>query len=222
MSDILLKDLIYIKKGVLTSEQCDDLILERESRNSEQEGEHCLHSITGKDTYSTFKQVQLIPDTQNFNIVKDACQATINEWTEELEKKKYFDVHALKKSINFSHMYRLMRYEAGGWIHPHIDWTHGVVGSLSIALNDNFKGGEFKFFNGQHSITLEKGDAVIFPANPFFIHEVTEVTEGRRYSVNSFLTSLPHEDVVYFQDYWNSVLDLPNVKDNPMRYNLTS
>ena len=23
-------------------------------------------------------------------------------------------------------------------------------------------------------------------------------------------------------DYWNSVLDLPNVKDNPMRYNLTS
>jgi hypothetical protein len=71
-------------------------------------------------------------------------------------------------------------------------------------------------------LILEKGDAVIFPANPFFIHEVTEVTEGRRYSVNSFLTSLPHEDVVYFQDYWNSVLDLPNVKDNPMRYNLTS
>ena len=220
MNDILLKDLIYIKKNALTIEQCDDLILERESRNSEQQGEHCLHSITGKDTQSTFKQVQLIPNTQNFNIVKDACQATINEWTHNLEKKKNFDVNALKNSINFSHMYRLMRYEVGGWIHPHIDWQHGVVGSLTIAVNDSseFEGGEFKFFNGNHTVHMEKGDALIFPANPFFIHQVTEITKGRRYSVNSFLTSFPLEIIQELDTELGRILDLPDVKNHPIRY----
>mgnify|MGYP003654814759 CR=1 FL=1 len=224
MSEILLKDLIYLKKGALTSEQCDELILERENRNNEQMGEHCLHAITGVDTHSTFRQVLLTPNSKNFDIVKDVCQETIDEWIDSLEKKKSFAASALKTSIRFSHKYRLMRYDEGGWIHPHIDWMHGVVGSLTIALSNSsdFKGGEFKFFNGEHTVHMEKGDALIFPANPFFVHEVTEITEGRRYSVNSFLTSFPIEVVEEFGTQLGAILDLPNVKDNPMRYNLTS
>ena len=224
MSDILLKDLIHIKKGVLTPKQCDALIHEREYRNNEQTGERCLHAITGVDTHSTFRQVVLSPNSKNFNTVKDACQETIDEWIDSLEKKKSFAVSALNDSINFSHAYRLMRYDVGGWIHPHIDWGHGVVGSLTIALNNEseFKGGEFKFFNGNHTVHMEKGDALIFPANHFFVHEVTEITEGRRYSVNSFLTSFPIEIIEEFDTQLGAILNLPNVKDNPMRYNLTS
>ena len=220
MSDILLKDLIHIKKGVLTPKQCDALIHEREYRNKEQTGERCLHAITGVDTHSTFRQVVLSPNSKNFNTVKDACQETIDEWIDSLEKKKSFAASALKTSIRFSHKYRLMRYDEGGWIHPHIDWMHGVVGSLTIALSNpsDFKGGEFKFFNGKHTVHMEKGDALIFPANPFFVHEVTEITEGRRYSVNSFLTSFPIEVVDEFGTQLGNILDLPNVKNNPLRY----
>ena len=69
---------------------------------------------------------------------------------------------------------------------------------------------------------MEKGDALIFPANHFFVHEVTEITEGRRYSVNSFLTSFPIEIIEEFDTQLGAILNLPNVKDNPMRYNLTS
>jgi len=76
MSDILLKDLIHIKKGVLTPKQCDALIHEREYRNNEQTGERCLHAITGVDTHSTFRQVVLSPNSKNFNTVKDAVKHT--------------------------------------------------------------------------------------------------------------------------------------------------
>jgi len=198
MHDTLLRDLIHIKKAVLTPEQCDELILERDNRNYEQSGEHCMNSITEEDTHSTFRQVELIPNTQNFDVVHNACQETIDDWIDELYKHEKFSVFALKSSIRFSHKYRLMRYDVGGWIHPHVDWTHGVVGSLTIALSNpsDFEGGEFKFFNGEHTVHMEKGDALIFPANPFFVHEVTEVTKGSRYSVNSFLTTIPLSDLV--------------------------
>jgi predicted 2-oxoglutarate/Fe(II)-dependent dioxygenase YbiX len=222
MNEILLSDLIHINKGVLTPDECDEIILEREDRNNEQGTEHCLHAITGVDTHSTFKQVSLIPNTKNFNIVHRACQETIDEWTDNLKKKESFAVHSLKESINFSHMYRLMRYDVGGWIHPHIDWTHGVVGSLTIALNDTseFEGGEFKFFNGNHIVHMEKGDALIFPANPFFVHEVTEVTKGSRYSVNSFLTSVPLDNMISMNQYVNEIID--REKENPIGYNQTT
>ena len=215
---ILLSDLIHIKKGVLTSNECDEIIAEREDRNNEQVTEQCNNAITGVLTQSTFQQVSLIPNTKNFDIVHKACQETIDEWTDTLKKKDSFGVNSLKESLNFSHMYRLMRYDVGGWIHPHIDWTHGVVGSLTIALSNSsdFEGGEFKFFNGNYSVNMEKGDALIFPANSFFVHEVTEVTKGSRYSVNSFLTSIPLNNMNQINQYVNEVLDLE--QENPIRY----
>lgn len=215
---ILLSDLIHIKKGVLTSNECDEIIAEREDRNNEQITEQCNNAITGVLTQSTFQQVSLIPNTKNFDIVHKASQETIDEWTDTLKKKDSFGVNSLKDSLNFSHMYRLMRYDVGGWIHPHIDWTHGVVGSLTIALSNSsdFEGGEFKFFNGNYSVNMEKGDALIFPANSFFVHEVTEVTKGSRYSVNSFLTSIPLNNMHQINQYVNEVLDLE--QENPIRY----
>lgn len=215
---ILLSDLIHIKKGVLTSNECDVIIAEREDRNNEQETEQCDNAITGVYTHSTFQQVSLIPNTKNFDIVHKACQETIDEWTDTLKKKDSFGVKSLKEALNFSHVYRLMRYDVGGWIHPHIDWTHGVVGSLTIALSkpSDFEGGKFKFFNGNHSVNMEKGDALIFPANSFFVHEVTEVTKGSRYSVNSFLTSIPLNNINQINQYINEVVNLE--QENPIRY----
>ena len=76
---ILLSDLIHIKKGVLTSNECDEIIAEREDRNNEQVTEQCNNAITGVLTQSTFQQVSLIPNTKNFDIVHKACQETIDE-----------------------------------------------------------------------------------------------------------------------------------------------
>ena len=113
-----------------------------------------------------------------------------------------------------------MEYDVGGWIHPHIDWNFFTTGSLTIALNDEseYDGGDFKFFN-RDVIRLKKGEAMIFPANPFFVHEVTEITKGKRYSVNSFLSSIPINDYQYLENdiqnvYWNN-----EWMNNPFFYN---
>jgi predicted 2-oxoglutarate/Fe(II)-dependent dioxygenase YbiX len=87
----------------------------------------------------------------------------------------------------------LLKYSTGASIHPHIDWGPFIHASCTFNLNDNYNGGEFAFFNGQHTITLGKGDALIFPADSFWVHEVKPVTEGIRYSTNSFITSLPDD-----------------------------
>jgi predicted 2-oxoglutarate/Fe(II)-dependent dioxygenase YbiX len=88
-------------------------------------------------------------------------------------------------------MYRLLKYERGAKIHPHTDHGPFVYGSCTFNLNDDYTGGRFAFFNGAHKVALGKGDAMIFPADYFWVHAVEEITSGTRYSTNSFLQSLP-------------------------------
>ena len=64
---------------------------------------------------------------------------------------------------------------------PHIDAGTGVyrTQSMSIVLNNGFKGG--KFFCDSQKYYLDTGDAVLF--KPTDLHWVTPVTQGRRYSL---------------------------------------
>ena len=56
----------------------------------------------------------------------------------------------------YPHMYRIMKYETGQWIHPHVDHDPYVYGSCTINLNDEYEGGEFQFWGGKHKVNLEK------------------------------------------------------------------
>jgi hypothetical protein len=38
---------------------------------------------------------------------------------------------------------------------------------------------------------LEKGEAMIWPADYFWVHEVKPIISGARYSLNTFLCSVP-------------------------------
>ena len=220
MEDLKLKDLIYIEK-ILTDEQCDALIKEREDRDIEGIREQCDHAFTGKITRSTFEQVELIPETENFNIVHDGSETILRNWYSHLKTFNSFYVEALADFTNFSHKYRLMRYKEGGWIHPHMDWHPMCTGSLTIALNDEseYEGGDFVFFN-QHKVRLKKGEAMVFPANPFFVHEVREIKKGVRYSVNSFLEILNFEDSRFVNDEVYKRMDLYKQHPSPWQYNL--
>jgi predicted 2-oxoglutarate/Fe(II)-dependent dioxygenase YbiX len=55
--------------------------------------------------------------------------------------------------------------------------------SCSFALNDNYEGGEFSFFDGQIKIKLPKGAALLFPSNFMYPHQILPVTNGTRYSI---------------------------------------
>ena len=175
----------------LTHEECDMIISEFEQKKTEYNLEHSGNVNTGKIEYSSFKVVALKPNTPNFNFIKEKTKLAVDTWINYLSQPNYFFTKALKDNLQFSHSYRIMKYEVDASIHPHSDYAPGTFGSISFNLNDTYEGGEFKFFNGNHTVLLGKGDALIFPADYFWVHEVTPVIKGERYSINSFIRNTP-------------------------------
>jgi predicted 2-oxoglutarate/Fe(II)-dependent dioxygenase YbiX len=70
----------------------------------------------------------------------------------------------------------------------HIDNIHHSHGqqyghpqaSILLFLNDDYKGGDLII--GDNNYNTKKGDAIMFPSNFMFPHEVLEVESGTRYS----------------------------------------
>lgn len=81
--------------------------------------------------------------------------------------------------------FELLRYREGGFFRQHTDAYHEVQRALacSYLLDDDFEGGGFAFFDRARIFTLRKGDALLFPANFMYPHEVLPVTRGVRYAV---------------------------------------
>mgnify|MGYP003135224851 FL=1 len=190
----------------LTSKECDGLINEFNERREEQKLESSKDYHTNRLKTSSFTVVPLISKTPNFNLIKEKTKKAVFQYLEYLSQPNYFFIDSLRNNLRFSHNYRIMEYNTGAEIHPHSDHAPGTYGSISFNLNDDYKGGEFKFFNGNYTISLKKGDALIFPADYFWVHEVSPVTEGVRYSLNSFLTALPYD----VQNQWNYLGEVLN------------
>jgi Rps23 Pro-64 3,4-dihydroxylase Tpa1-like proline 4-hydroxylase len=81
--------------------------------------------------------------------------------------------------------YELLRYKEGQFYVQHTDSFKGRprAVSCSFALNDDYEGGEWSFFNRDKVIKLAKGSAVLFPSNFMYPHEIMPVRRGTRYSV---------------------------------------
>jgi hypothetical protein len=82
---------------------------------------------------------------------------------------------------------RIIKYEVGQQIKDHSDVGANIRGSLTINLNDDYEGGEFRFFGGRLKLSLSAGEAMLFPAEPVWIHGTEPVTKGARYTINCFL-----------------------------------
>ena len=89
--------------------------------------------------------------------------------------------------INASQNIRILRYEKGQCIKDHCDVDWRTRASCTLNLNEDYEGGEFRFFDGQIKDTYKTGDAMIFPAEPIWIHGTEPITKGTRYSINCFL-----------------------------------
>ena len=104
----------------------------------------------------------------------------------------YVNIHTKIKVQSYTN-FRMNRYGEGGFMKEHIDNIHYSHGQKEgyphltslIFLNDDFDGGEF-YLCGE---PLEKkvGSAVVFPSNFMYPHEVKKVTNGKRYSVMTWI-----------------------------------
>lgn len=187
---IELTNLIFRKKNVLTQEECAFLISEHDRLKKDIQLEHCAEATTGQDTWSTFKRVVLKTGTPARDIMFRATEQMINDYMDYLDSFGMFHT-MLRSSMLYTHMFRLLRYDPGEKIHAHTDHEPFIYGSCTINLNNNYTGGDFVFWKGRHRVRLDPGEAMIWPADYFWVHEVEPVIAGVRYSTNSFLMSIP-------------------------------
>ena len=78
-----------------------------------------------------------------------------------------------------------LRYDEGQFYKQHVDAFPGEqrVLTISIALNENFEGGEWAWFDRGIMKRFKTGDAVLFPSNFMFPHEITPVRSGTRHAI---------------------------------------
>lgn len=94
-----------------------------------------------------------------------------------------FNDRLIKSSGNI----RILKYDVGSYIGDHSDITELERASCTLNLNEEYEGGEFRFFDGQIKESFKTGDAMIFPAEPIWVHGTEPVTKGTRYCINCFL-----------------------------------
>ena len=188
-----IKDLILRVPNMISSQQCKLLIDHHIKNEKGYELETCPEATTGIDTTSSFKCLTLPPGSEVHNIIHLKTREMVQRWLKYLKKFKAFHLPLLSTKLNYSHKYRLLKYEPGAKIHAHTDFADYTYASCTFNLNDNYSGGLFKFWNGQHTVKLKKGEGMIWPADYFWIHEVAPIKKGVRYSANCFIKSIDYE-----------------------------
>ena len=142
---IELTDLIYLKKGFLSDEECQIIIDDFENSPAEAAQERCPHAFTGENILSTFTVKSPTFRKEAFNLVHKSIEKIICEYQDYLDTFEAF--HVMRRlSLLYPHKYRIMKYEKGAWIHPHTDHDPCVYGSCTINLSDEYTGGEFSFW----------------------------------------------------------------------------
>jgi len=214
-----LTDLIFIKKGFLSKRECQIIIDEYENLPDENIKEYSPHAFTGDINFPQYSVKTPLIGGEVFYLIHKSIEKIVNEYQDYLDTFDSF--HCMRRiSLIYPHIYRLMKYQTGDWIHPHTDNGPDVHGSCTINLNEEYTGGLFSFWNGKHKVKLGRGDIIIWPADYFWVHEIEKIQSGSRYSVNCFLRSTPQflpENIKYnvnIPDSIKNYLNLPNI-ENP-------
>lgn len=179
-----LSDYIVIFENILSNNLCNNILKEYENSNEWLNSEVGTKSIVNKE----IRNCNVIPMSLNSIIEKNKNirKNLDNEVFEGTKKaiKKYNEKfkHA---SISKDTGYDLLKYEKGGFYTQHVDSFTNTPRTISCSfiLNNNFKGGEFTFFNNNVIYSLKKGSAIMFPSNFLYPHSILPVIEGTRYSI---------------------------------------
>lgn len=82
--------------------------------------------------------------------------------------------------------YVYVRYQEGQYFSQHTDKffkSRGRSVTISMSLNEDFEGGEWAWFDRELVKRFKTGDAVMFPSNWCFPHEILPVIKGTRHAM---------------------------------------
>jgi hypothetical protein len=160
---------------------CDDLVSFLENNNNLFEGENSIdywknRIINALNLDEPLRSELIRISTLTFHMVN---RASLHKWL------------CVPDTLD------IVRWEKGASLTPHIDnaeldgssnytpWRHF---STMIYLNDDFKGGDIYWPNLNKTVKPRKGMMIVFPSDAVFLHGVTEIEEGTRYTISSFYT----------------------------------
>lgn len=179
-SDI--RDYIVVFENLIPDELCDSIL--NEYKNSQE----WTMASTGSG---------IAPSIRNVTTIQLSTAASISlnpNVRQELDNQLFRCVNTaiIKYNQKFPHAkiekdtgYELLRYATGQFYVEHTDSfiQQPRAVSCSLALNDDYEGGEFAFFNRELKYKLKKGSVLMFPSNFMYPHEVMPVTNGTRWSI---------------------------------------
>jgi hypothetical protein len=178
-----LEEYIYIVKNALNLNLCDEIL--DEFKNSDEWQDTVIGSgIVEKNirncetiVISFSHVIQKNKDVRRKidNAIFDGASKCIQEYNNKF-------THC---QIEEDSGYELLKYPEGCFYIQHTDSfkARPRAVSCSFILNDDFEGGEFAFFDKELKYKLSKGDAIMFPSNFMYPHEIMPVTKGTRYSI---------------------------------------
>jgi predicted 2-oxoglutarate/Fe(II)-dependent dioxygenase YbiX len=179
-----LKDYILVLEDVIPENLCDDIL--NEYKNSDE----WLITTVGPDAQikKEIRNCTLIRMSFDIIIEKNKnIRKSLDDNVFECAKKtiKKYNEKFNQANITKDSGYDLLKYEKGGFYKQHIDSFSEIPRTISCSfiLNNDFKGGEFSFFNNKITYSLKKGSAIMFPSNFLYPHSVLPVIDGTRYSI---------------------------------------
>jgi predicted 2-oxoglutarate/Fe(II)-dependent dioxygenase YbiX len=177
-----LKDYIFVVPNAVPLELCDAILTEYKNCNdwiaaitaagkTDAERQCLTIGISFSSIIEKNKEVRQKIDQELFTCAAKAIQ----------EYNKQFTHCRIQEDSG----YDLLKYEVGQFYAQHTDSFKNKprAVSCSFVLNDDYEGGEFAFFDRELVYKLKKGDALMFPSNFMYPHEVMPVTNGTRYSI---------------------------------------
>ena len=177
-----IKDYIVIFDGVITDNLCDAVLTEYKECND------WVPAIIASGESNKERRASTVGISFSSIIEKNPkVRAKLDKYvfaSAGLAIKKYNEKFPLAL-IQEDSGYDLLKYEVNQHYKQHTDSfkQHPRAVSCSFALNDDYEGGEFAFFDRELVYKLKKGSCIMFPSNFMYPHEIMPVTSGTRYSI---------------------------------------
>jgi hypothetical protein len=195
--NLKITDLIYRQNALVPKDKCKYFINLFEKNISATRNEQSLKYIEGEKHYEkvdNYKCLNLSKKLYNNQEIKEA--ADLAAFYISLMVLNYTNFLKTKISKAITDMYinktsniRILKYSVGEQIIDHLDIDSSVRASCTLNLNEEYEGGEFTFFSDKHFEMFKTGDAMVFPAEPIWIHGTKPILSGTRYAINCFLKS---------------------------------
>lgn len=194
-SEFKLIDLSCKIDGFVPAKLCKMFMAYFDHHSWKAEHETSDNAATGELETSPFKSVEINPDDIEYNLAIETILKCKDAWCDYLQQYNMVNAKEMRLMAGRVFRMRILRYQIGDFIHPHTDV--GIFGdnallraSCTINLNsqdEDYKGGEFKLLNDRYTVPMKSGDTLVFPVGCEWVHRVTPVEDGVRYSLSAFL-----------------------------------